>query len=76
MSTSIDEVVNLKDITYLWLTVLGVWILEYLSMHVSNHCLALFYVSLNVLLRVLSFRIAVAPQPLGFSVLIRLLSND
>ena len=39
--TIIDEVVNLKDVTHLCLMVVCIWLLECLSMYVSNHCLAM-----------------------------------
>jgi len=60
MRTLIDEVVNLKDITQLWSMVLGAWFLECSSTYASNHYLAVFYVSFNVLLRALSFRTPIA----------------
>ena len=44
-------------------------------MYISTHCLAIFYVNLNVIFRPLSFKMAVAPQPSGFSDQIRVLSN-
>jgi len=38
MRALINEVVNLMDITYLWLAVVCAWLWECLSMNVSNHC--------------------------------------
>jgi len=45
-------------------------------MYVRNHYLAMFYVSLNVIVRALPFEKAVAPQPSGLSILSRALSDD
>ena len=76
MRTLIDEVVILKDITHLWLTDVCVWLWEYLSIDVSNHCWAIFYVSFNAVVSALSFGMTVASQPLGFTILIKTLIND
>ena len=62
MRTLIDEVVNSKDITHLWLMVMYVWLWECLTMYVNNHCLAMFYFNFNVKLRALSFETAAAPN--------------
>ena len=45
-------------------------------MYVSNDCLAMFSVSLNVILRAFSFKMAVTPCPSDLSDLIRILSNN
>jgi len=37
MRSLIDEDVNHKDITHLWLTTICVWLLECLSMYVNYH---------------------------------------
>ena len=76
MSTLIVEVVNIKDVTHLLLMVVCVWLLQCLTMYGSNRFLAMFYVSLNVLLRALSFGTTLASKPSSLSVLIRVLSND
>ena len=76
MRTLIDEVINHKDITQSWLTIVCVWLLECLSMYVNNYCSAMFYVSLNVLLRALSFGTTIMPQQSDYSILFRVLSND
>ena len=76
--TSIDKVVNLKDITHFVVNgyLCMAFRMKCLSMYVSNHYLAMFYVNLNVLLEALSFGTKVVPQPSGFLFLIRVLIND
>jgi len=64
---------NLGILLIYGLTVVGVWFWEYLRRYVS---LAMFYVNLNVILRVLSVEMAVASRLLGLSNLIRILSNN
>ena len=71
MRTLVDKFVNFKDITHLWLMIVWLWLWGCLSMYDSNHCLAMFYISLNMLLRALSSRTMVAPQPSGLLVLIK-----
>jgi len=45
-------------------------------MYDSNHYLIMFYVSLNVLLETLSFRMTIAFQPLGLLFLIKTVIKD
>jgi len=76
MRTLFDEVVSPKDIIHLWIN--GCWYMawECLCMYLSNHCLTTFYVSFNVILRVLSFDVVVALRHLVVSNIIRVLSNN
>jgi len=66
MRTWIEEVVNLKDIIHLCINDYWCMTLRMFQYDVSNRCFAMFYVSLNGILRSLSFDMAVAPRYLKF----------